>query len=100
LFYKDKFQKQKGDIDMSCKVNTLKQFLIQHPEISSLIIAQGIAFNGDDYMSILSSYSKDGFKVTASVDDDDMDENEKLKHHEALAEEALKILYSQMMKGR
>lgn len=85
---------------MSCKTNTLKQFLIQHPEISSLILTQGIAFSGDEFMAILSSYTKDGFKVTSSVNDDDMDENEKLKHHEALAEEALKVLYSQMMKGR
>ncbi len=85
---------------MSCKVNTLKQFLIQHPEISSFILTQGIAFSGDEFMTILSSYTKDGFQVTASVDDDDMTESEKLKHHEALAEEALKVLYSQMMKGR
>lgn len=77
----------------------LKKFLIDHPDIASLIISGRISFNGDDFMRVLSSYTKDGFKVISSVEDDELTEEEKRKHHEDLAEQALKILYLQM-KGR
>lgn len=73
----------------------LKKFLTNHPEISSLILSGFIIYNGDVMMGVLSSYTKDGFSVTSYVDDDNMTEEEKLRHHEELAEEAIKVLFLQ-----
>lgn len=80
----------------------LKMFLTNHPEISSLILSGFIVYNGDMMMGILSSYTKDGFNVSSYVDDDNLTEEEKLKHHEELAEQAIKILFSNNLqkKGR
>lgn len=80
-------------------MSELKKFLIDHPDIASSIISGRIDFSGGDLMRVLSSYERNGFKVHSSVDDEDMTEEEKRKHHEYLAEQALKILYLQM-KGR
>lgn len=73
----------------------LKKFLTNHPEISSLILSGFIIYNGDVMMGVLSSYTKDGFSVTSYVDDDNMTEEEKLKHHEELAEQAIRVLFLQ-----
>lgn len=73
----------------------LKKFLTNHPEISSLILSGFIVYNGDVMMGVLSSYTKDGFTVNSYVDDDNMTEEEKLRHHEELAEEAIKVLFLQ-----
>lgn len=73
----------------------LKKFLTNHPEISSLILSGFIVYNGDVMMGILSSYTKDGFNVSSYVDDDNLTEEEKLRHHEELAEEAIKVLFLQ-----
>lgn len=82
----------------------LKKFLTNHPEISSLILSGFIVYNGDVMMGILSSYTKDGFTVNSYIDDDNMTEEEKLKHHEELAEQAIKVLFlrtnSVQKKGR
>lgn len=79
--------------------NSLKKFLIDNPQISSLIISGSITFTGDAFMSLLSSYTKDGFKVSSFVDDDNLTEEELYKHHEELADQALKIIYERMLKG-
>lgn len=80
----------------------LKKFLTNHPEISSLILYGFIVYTGDVMMGVLSSYTKDGFTVNSYIDDDNMTEEEKLKHHEELAEQAIKILFSNNLqkKGR
>lgn len=73
----------------------IKKFLTNHPEISSLILSGFIVYNGDVMMGVLSSYTKDGFTVNSYIDDDNMTEEEKLRHHEELAEEAIKVLFLQ-----
>lgn len=78
--------------------STLKAFLMSHPEISSFILSGFIVSNGDVVMGILSAYTKDGFKVCSYVDDDDMTEEEKQKHHEQLAEQAIKVLFANLQK--
>lgn len=82
----------------------LKKFLTNHPEISSLIFSGFIVYNGDVMMGVLSSYTKDGFTVNSYVDDDNMTEEEKLRHHEELAEQAIRALFlktnSVQKKGR
>lgn len=77
-------------------MNTLKAFLMSHPEVSSLILSDFIVYNGDVMMGILSTYTKDGFKVCSYVDDDDLTEEEKKRHHEELAEQALKVLFANL----
>lgn len=78
--------------------HTLKAFLVSHPEISSFILSGFIVCNGDVMMGILSTYTKDGFKVCSYVDDDDLTEEEKQKHHEELAERAIKVLFVNLQK--
>lgn len=78
--------------------NLLKKFLIGHPELSSFILSGCIDFNGDVFMRIISTYTKDNFKVSSYVDDDKLTDEEKLKKHEELAEKAIKVLYEQTRK--
>lgn len=71
----------------------LKKFLLDHPEVASSIVSGGINFSGDDLMRVLSAYTKDGFSINACVDDDKLTEQELFKHHEELANQALKVIY-------
>lgn len=76
---------------------SLRQFLMDNPEICHIILSGAISFHGSDMDMgrLLSSFNQSGYKVTVEVDDDDLTEEERKKRDADLADKAIRVLMTQ-----
>ncbi len=74
----------------------LRNYLIKNPDLSRDIIKRGfIQSTGDDIMSrLLNSTQRNGIRITAEVDDDNLTEEQRRKRDADLADKAIRILMS------
>ncbi len=78
-------------------MDELRQFLMDNPEYSYMILNGTISFSqgGDMVGRILNEFIQAGYKVTVEVDDDDIAPEERKKRDAELADRAIRHLMAE-----